>query len=241
MLIIPAIDMKDHKVVRLVQGRMNESSVYSHSIVKTAEKWIQEGANRLHLVDLNGAFEGKPIHFDAVAEVVQAFPCVELEVGGGIRELKTIERYFDLGVTYCILGTSAVQDPELMKTAARKFPKQMILGVDAKDGKVAIRGWDETSTVTALELTKQFQDVSIESVIYTDVSKDGMLCGMNFKKIKEMKACGVPVIASGGLTTLDDIDELKKMDGIHGVIAGKAIYEGRFSVKDAIFRVGTSC
>lgn len=234
MMIIPAIDMKDHQAVRLKQGRMVDATVYSDSIVAMAEKWIGQGARRLHLVDLNGAFAGKPVHFTDVAEVAKKFPEVKIEIGGGIRELATLQKYFDHGVSYCILGTAAIKQPELVTQAAQAFPGKIILGVDANNGKVATEGWDEASTHRALDVAQRFQGLAIESVIYTDIAKDGMLEGMNLEQIREMKKCGFPLIASGGLTSLDDIRQLQEMGDLHGVIAGKAIYEGKFSVAEAI-------
>jgi len=238
MQIIPAIDLKNHQVVRLKQGRMNNVTVYSDDILSVAEKWIQQGAKRLHLVDLNGAFEGRPIHFDDISNITKASPNIQIEVGGGIRNLEAIKRYFDSGVHFCILGTVAIKDPDLVYKAAQKYPGQIILGIDAKDGLMAIDGWEDVSSLTALDVAKRFRQCQFESIIYTDISKDGMLSGMNFNKIEEMKLCGFPIIASGGLTSLEDIKRLISIGDLHGVIAGKAIYEGRFHLKDAISLVG---
>lgn len=234
MIVIPAIDMKDHQAVRLKQGRMEEATVYATSTLAMAEKWITQGATRLHLVDLNGAFAGRPIHFDDAAEIAKKFPRVKIEIGGGIRTLDTVERYFEHGVSYCILGTVAIKNPELLKQAVHAFPGRIIVGIDAKDGLVATEGWDEASSLTALEVAKRFAGLAIESVIYTDIAKDGMLSGMNFTQIRAMKACGFPVIASGGLTSITDISELRAIGDLHGVIAGKAIYEGRFRLEEAL-------
>lgn len=236
MLIIPAIDMKDHKVVRLKQGRMAETTVYNDSTLAQAETWIAQGATRLHLVDLNGAFEGVPIHFEDVAAIAAKFPHLTIEVGGGIRALDTLQKYFDHGVSLCILGTAAIKDPALVQAACHRFAGRIILGIDAKNGRVAIEGWDKTSILTAREVIAKFHGLALESVIYTDIAKDGMLAGMNLTHIKTMTACGFPLIASGGLTTLSDIDALNKMGGLHGLIAGKALYEGRFTLKEAIAR-----
>lgn len=234
MLIIPAIDMKDHKVVRLKQGRMRDVTVYRGSIVEQARLFAETGVARLHLVDLNGAFEGQPVHFDEVTTIAKNFPQVQIEVGGGIRDLTTMQKYFSAGVNFCILGTLAVKNPDFVKEAARQFPGLIILGIDAKDGLVATNGWDKTSRETAIDLVKKFSGCAVESVIYTDIAKDGMLTGMNFLAIQEMQEkCGFPVIASGGLASLEDIQKLKEM-GVHGVIAGKAVYEGRFTVGEAL-------
>jgi phosphoribosylformimino-5-aminoimidazole carboxamide ribotide isomerase len=234
MQVIPAIDMMNHQVVRLKQGRLDDATIYSDSVLKMAEQWIEQGATRLHLVDLNGAFEGKPVHFKEISAVTKKFPQIKIEVGGGIRDLATIQRYIDAGVHFCILGTVAVKNPDIVFKASEAFPQQIVLGVDAKNGMVATEGWDEASAVSALDLTSKFHDCAIESIIYTDIAKDGMLVGMNLEEITKMKACGFPVIASGGLTSLDDIRSLKKIGDLHGVIAGKAIYEDRFTVKEAI-------
>lgn len=235
MLIIPAIDMKDHQAVRLQQGDMAKATVYSTSVVAMAEKWVAQGATRLHLVDLNGAFEGKPIHFDSVTEIRQQLPHIQIEIGGGIRTLETIERYIDHGVDFCILGTVAIKNPDLVFAACEKFPGQIILGIDAKTGLVATEGWDETSQLKATTVVKKFAGAAIESVIYTDIAKDGMLAGMNLEQISQMLLDSpFPVIASGGLTSLEDIAALARLPKVHGVIAGKAIYENKFSVAEAI-------
>lgn len=234
MLIIPAIDMKDHQVVRLKQGRMQDATVYRQDIVEQARLFVEQGATRLHLVDLNGAFAGKPVHFDVIAQIAKNFPQLKIEVGGGIRDLKTIRHYLDAGVAFCILGTVAIKDPEVVQAAAQHHPGKIILGVDAKDGLVATEGWDENSATLALDLIQGFAGCAFESVIYTDIAKDGMLAGMNFTSIQEMhEKCGFPVIASGGLTSLEDVAALRAMD-VHGVIAGKAIYEGRFTLAQAL-------
>lgn len=237
MQIIPAIDLQDHKVVRLQQGRLDEQTAYSEDILKVAEDWVVQGATRLHMVDLNGAFEGRPVHFDDIKKVVKNFPNLKVEIGGGIRSLDLVRQYFDVGVSFCILGTVAVENPSLAQEICDEFPGQIILGIDAKDGIVAIKGWDEQSTKTALEVVQKFKNCQLESIIYTDIAKDGMLSGMNFEHIENLKSCGFPVIASGGLSTLEDIDRLCQIGDIHGVIAGKALYEKRFSLKQAIERV----
>ncbi len=235
MFIIPAIDLKDHQVVRLSQGKMDQVKIYADNPLLMAEQWVKEGAKRLHLVDLNGAFQGKPIHFKEVKEIAEAFPEIKIEVGGGIRSLDTVEKYFDCGVTYCILGTAALKNPKLLEEACQKFPKKIILGIDAKDGKVATEGWGETSTTLATDLVLKFKERKIVEVIYTDISKDGMMHGMNFAEIKKIATVSpFPVIGSGGLTKLEDIEELKKIPNVSGVIAGKALYEGTINLKEAI-------
>lgn len=240
MLIIPAIDLKDRQVVRLKQGRMEDATAYNSDPVAQASHWIKimessKQESRLHLVDLNGAFEGKPVHFDIIKKISVKHPNTKIEIGGGIRNLETIQQYIDSGVTYCILGTAAVKNPQLLFEACKKFPKQIILGIDAKNGLVATEGWDKTSHKTAIDLVKEFAEAQIESVIYTDIAKDGMMQGMNHKAITEMaNESPFPIIASGGLTALSDIDQLNKMQNILGVIAGKALYEGAFKLEEAI-------
>ncbi|MBI4411360.1 MAG: 1-(5-phosphoribosyl)-5-[(5-phosphoribosylamino)methylideneamino]imidazole-4-carboxamide isomerase [Deltaproteobacteria bacterium] len=237
MIVIPAIDLKDHQVVRLSQGRMGEAKVYSDNPVEIAEKWIDAGAKRLHLVDLNGAFEGKPIHFKEVESIAKAFPKIQLEIGGGIRDLKTVQAYFKSGVTYCILGTAALKDPRFAGMACAQFPDRIILGIDAKDGMVAVEGWDNVSKIKAGELAKKFTGQKISAVIYTDISRDGMMQGMNFARIRSMASeSPFPIIASGGFTRLEEIETLKKIPNVSGVIAGKALYEGLVDLKEAIRR-----
>lgn len=234
MLIIPAIDLKDHKVVRLSQGKMDAAKIYAEDPVAMAGQWVHQGASRIHIVDLNGAFEGKPIHFKDASKIAESYPKIKVQVGGGIRSLETIEKYLDHGVDFCILGTVAIKNPDLVFEACQKFPNKIILGVDAKNGLVSTEGWGEVSEISALDIIDKFKDCSLESVIYTDIAKDGMLSGMNLEQIEQMKAGCFPVIASGGLTSLNDIKSLQKMGEIHGVIAGKAIYEHKFSLKEAI-------
>lgn len=240
MLIIPAIDLKDHKVVRLKKGKMGEATIYSNDPLQIAEKWVEQGAERLHLVDLNGAFEGQPVHFKEIQEIAKKYPQIKIEIGGGVRSMDVIQKYFDHGVQFCILGTAAIKDPELVFASCEKFSHQIILGIDAKEGMVATDGWGQKSETKALEVAHHFKECAIESVIYTDIAKDGMLSGMNFEQIKQMQACSFPLIASGGLTSLQDIDQLVALGNIHGVIAGKAIYEGNFSLKEAIRRGAVS-
>lgn len=240
MYILPALDLYNHQVVRLRQGRFDEVTVYSTDICQMAKKWVDQGAKRLHLVDLNGAYDGKPCHFDDIRTLISTLPGVEIEVGGGVRDLATVERYFEAGVAYCILGTAAIRDPDFVREACLKYPHKIILGVDAKNGFVAIDGWEKSSTMRATDLVQTFSDCALESVIYTDIAKDGMLASMNFEQIEIMAQGTFPVIASGGLTDLTDIQKLLTMRNIHGVIAGKAIYENRFSVKEAVELV-SSC
>lgn len=235
MLIIPAIDLKDHKVVRLSQGKMGEAKVYSLNPLRIAEEWIHKGAKRIHCVDLNGAFDGQPKHFEEVGEIARAFPDIEIEIGGGIRDMETIDKYFNCGVSFCILGTAAINNPELLTEACKKYPGKIILGVDAKDGKVAVDGWDTVSEITAIDLAQKFKNEKIAEIIYTDISRDGMMKGLNIESTNTMASQSpFPIIASGGLTKLDEIKQLKEIKNVSGVIAGKSIYEKLFDLEDAI-------
>lgn len=235
MLVIPAIDLKDHQVVRLSQGKMGQAKVYADNPLLVTDDWIKQGAKRLHLVDLNGAFEGKPIHFKEVEEIARAFPEIKMEIGGGIRTLETVTRYFECGVSFCILGTAALKNPELLEEACQKFPKKIILGVDAKEGNLAVEGWGESNKMPVDEVLLKFKDKKIAEVIFTDISRDGMMQGMNFDSIKKISSQSpFGVIASGGLTSLSDVEELKKIPNVTGVIAGKALYEGLIDLKEAI-------
>lgn len=233
MHIIPAIDMKDGHVVRLKQGILSDFTVYPLNIEAQAREWIAQGARRLHLVDLNGAFEGQPRHFDVIASVARENPGISLEVGGGIRDLATIKKYDDHGVQFFILGTAAVKNPQLVEDACSQFPGRIILGVDARDGLVATEGWAAVSRETALDVIQKFSMCRLESIIYTDIGQDGMLSGINLVETQKIMTCGFPVIASGGLSSLEDIRCLKKISA-HGVIAGKALYEGKFTLQEAL-------
>lgn len=236
MLIIPAIDMKNHQAVRLKQGRMEDATVYSDSVLAMVEKWISEGATRLHLVDLNGAFLGEPVHFDDIKKIREHFPAITIQVGGGIRTRETVEKYFQAGVDYCIVGTIAVKKPELVQEICQAYPDKIILGLDAKEGRVAVDGWEVTSQIPAETVLHRFENCKLEAIVYTDIGKDGMLNGMNLSGIKKLSQQKVPVIASGGLTSLEDIDQLKTIGNLYGVIAGKALYEGCFTLQQAIQR-----
>ncbi len=236
MLIIPAIDLKDGACVRLRQGRMEDSTVFSDDPVATAAKWVEAGCRRLHLVDLNGAFAGKPVNGDAVTAIAKAFPDLPIQIGGGIRDLKTIEAYLKAGVSYLILGTKAVKEPEFVSQACKEFPGTIIVGLDAIKGMVATDGWAEVSTIQASELAKRFEQDGVSSIVYTDIDRDGMMQGVNVEATLAMaKASSIPVIASGGITNMDDIRALQAVSkqGILGAITGRAIYEGTLDVREA--------
>ena len=236
MLIIPAIDLKDGHCVRLRQGEMDDATVYGSDPVEMAARWVAEGCRRLHLVDLNGAFEGKPMNGEAVSAIAKAYPNLPIQIGGGIRSLHTIEQYLDAGVNYVIIGTKAVKEPKFVAEACKAFPGSVIVGLDAKDGLVATDGWAEVSTLLATELAKRFEQDGVDSLVYTDIARDGMMQGVNIDATVAMaKASGLPVIASGGVTNMDDIRALQAVAdaGILGAITGRAIYEGQLDLREA--------
>ena len=238
MLLIPAIDLKDGHCVRLKQGDMELATVFSKDPAEMALHWLKQGARRLHLVDLNGAFAGKPVNESAVKsilQVVQEFAVdndideIPVQLGGGIRDLDTIERYIDAGLRYVIIGTAAVKNPGFLKDACTAFAGHVIVGLDAKDGKVATDGWSKLTGHEVVDLAKKFEDWGVESIIYTDIGRDGMLSGINIDAtVKLAQALSIPVIASGGLSSMADIDALCAVEGegVEGVIAGRAIYSG---------------
>ncbi|WP_029406590.1 1-(5-phosphoribosyl)-5-[(5-phosphoribosylamino)methylideneamino]imidazole-4-carboxamide isomerase [Thiomicrorhabdus sp. Milos-T2] len=235
MLLIPAIDLKDGECVRLRQGIMEDATVFSGDIVAMAERWVSQDARRLHMVDLNGAFDGKPVNGEAVHQVRQAFPDLPIQIGGGIRDLQTIEAYLNSGVSYCIIGTKAVHNPEFVAEACKAFPGHIMVGLDAKDGMVAINGWAEVTDHEVTQLGKQFEDDGVEAIIYTDIGRDGMMQGVNIEATQSLaKALSIPIIASGGITNLDDIKKLAEIeaDGVTGAITGRAIYEGTLDFKE---------
>jgi phosphoribosylformimino-5-aminoimidazole carboxamide ribotide isomerase len=231
MLIIPAIDLKDGRCVRLEQGDMSTAMVFSEDPGKTAAHWASLGARRIHVVDLNGAFAGKPRNEAAIKAIIASVdPDVPVQVGGGIRDLDTIERYLDDGISYVVIGTAAVKNPGFLHEACDAFPGHIMVGLDARDGKVATDGWSKLTGHDVVDLAKRFQDYGVEAVIHTDIGRDGMLKGMNIEAtLKLAQALTIPVIASGGITNLDDVKRLREVesDGIVGAITGRAIYEGR--------------
>ncbi len=238
MLIIPAIDLKDGRCVRLKQGDMNDATVFSEDPAGMAKHWLDQGAARLHVVDLNGATVGKPKNEAGIKAILSALDGrIPVQLGGGIRDLDTIERYLDLGVTYIIIGTAAVKNPGFLQDACTAFSGHIIVGLDAKDGKVAVEGWSKLTGHDVLDLAKKFEDYGAEAVIYTDIGRDGMLSGVNIDAtVKLARTLRVPVIASGGLTGLPDIEALcaVEAEGISGVITGRAIYEGTIDFRQAL-------
>jgi len=237
MLIIPAIDLKDGHCVRLRQGMMDDATVFSEDPSATAVHWLEKGARRLHLVDLNGAFAGKPKNEAAVRSIIETIGLdVPVQLGGGIRDLETIERYLDIGVTYIIIGTAAVKVPGFLHEACDAFPGHIMVGLDAKAGKVAVDGWSKLTGHDVCDLAKRFEGYGVEAIIYTDIGRDGMLTGVNIPATVELaQPLTVPVIASGGITNLDDVRALCEVqqEGITGAITGRAIYEGTLDFADA--------
>jgi phosphoribosylformimino-5-aminoimidazole carboxamide ribotide isomerase len=236
MLLIPAIDLKDGKCVRLRQGKMEDVTVFSDDPVAVAGRWVEAGARRLHMVDLNGAFEGKPVNGDAIKAVAQAFPELPIQVGGGIRDEDTVQAYLDAGVQYVIIGTKAVSAPHFINDLCVEFPGHIIVGLDAKDGKVAIDGWSKLSHHSVIELAQRFEQDGVEAIVFTDIGRDGMMQGVNVDSTVELaQAIHIPVIASGGITSIDDIRALCEVheEGIMGAITGRAIYEGTLDLAEA--------
>ena len=230
MLLIPAIDLKDGQCVRLKQGDMDQATIFSEDPAAMARKWVDLGARRLHLVDLNGAFAGKPKNLEAIEAILdEVGDEIPVQLGGGIRSLETIEKYLDAGLSYVIIGTAAVKDPGFLQDACSAFAGSIIVGLDAKDGKVATDGWSKLTGHEVIDLARKFEDYGVESIVYTDIGRDGMLQGINIEAtVKLAQAVGIPVIASGGLSNIDDIEKLCEVEelGVEGVICGRAIYSG---------------
>jgi len=237
MLLIPAIDLKDGRCVRLRQGDLKDATIFSEDPVTVAEQWFDQGARRLHLVDLNGAVAGKPKNEDVIKAIVRAVgDDIPVQIGGGIRDLDTIERYLDFGIEYIIIGTAAVKDPGFLQDACSAFPGNIIVGLDAKDGKVATDGWSKLTRHDVLDLGRKFEDYGVESIIYTDIGRDGMLTGVNVEAtVRLAQHVKIPVIASGGVTNLGDIEALcaVEQEGVEGVILGRSIYEGTLDFQSA--------
>jgi phosphoribosylformimino-5-aminoimidazole carboxamide ribotide isomerase len=236
MLLIPAIDLKEGKCVRLRQGRMEDDTVFSDDPVAVAGRWVEAGARRIHLVDLDGAFAGKPRNADVIHAIVEAYPDVPVQIGGGIRDEETIEAYINVGVKYVIIGTKAVSTPHFVHDVAIEFPGHIIVGLDAKDGKVAVDGWSKLSHHDVIDMAQKFEANGVEAIVYTDISRDGMMQGVNVEATARLaRAITIPVIASGGITNMDDIHALGAVahEGIMGAITGRAIYEGTLDFAQA--------
>ena len=234
MLVIPAIDLKEGRCVRLLQGREKDATIYSDNPAATAIKWELMGAKLLHVVDLDGAFTGSQKNLESVIKIRKAIT-IDIEVGGGIRDLSRIDQLLSAGINRVILGTVAIEKPELVKEACAKYPAKVLVGIDARNGDVAVKGWVEVTAVKSKELALRMQDYGCAGIIYTDIAKDGMLSGPNIEAVKEMVAgLNIPVIASGGISSLDDIRNLVQVKGLWGAITGKAIYSGALNLKEAI-------
>ena len=236
MIVIPAIDLKDGACVRLRQGEMDDATVFGHDPVAMAGRWVKEGCRRLHLVDLNGAFEGKPMNEEAVRGIASAYPDVPIQIGGGIRDLETIDAYVKAGVSWVIIGTKAVTNPEFVKEACKAFPGKIIVGIDARNGMVATDGWAKVTNVEVGDLARQFEQDGVSAIIYTDIARDGMMQGVNVESTLQLaSSISIPVIASGGITDMDDLRALKAVahEGIAGAITGRAIYEGTLDLAEA--------
>jgi len=236
MLIIPAIDIKSGKCVRLFQGRMDKETVYSDDPVSVAKRWEDEGAEFLHIVDLDGAVSGVPKNKEIIGNIIKSVK-IPLEVGGGVRNIETIKEYFSIGAKKVIIGTVAWENPILISEVCKMFPERIIVGIDAKNGNVAVRGWEDVTETSASTLAKRFEGMGISGIIYTDISRDGTLSGPNIDSIKSFaKSISIPVIASGGVSDINDIKNIMKLKkhGVTGVIVGKALYSGAVNLKEAI-------
>ncbi|MBW2609788.1 MAG: 1-(5-phosphoribosyl)-5-[(5-phosphoribosylamino)methylideneamino]imidazole-4-carboxamide isomerase [Deltaproteobacteria bacterium] len=236
MIVIPAIDIKNSRCVRLKQGQMSKETVYSEVPEEMAIKWYEDGAERLHLVDLDGAISGRPINREVIRDIVNAVP-IPIQLGGGIRDIKTIEVYLELGIHQIILGTVAFKDPEFVTLACKKFPGRIILGIDAKEGHVAVEGWTEETDMSPEEMAKSYEALGISAIIYTDIQRDGMSTGPNVEATKDLaEAINIPVIASGGISGIDDVAKISAISecGVIGMITGRALYEGTLNLAEAI-------
>lgn len=236
MLIIPAIDIKDGRCVRLFQGDMERETIYFDNPLDAARHWTQEGATFIHIVDLNGAVEGRPVHSREVEEICRETG-LAVELGGGLRSVAAVDAALGLGVARVVIGTAAYDNPDFVRTLCAKFPEKIVVGIDARNGKVAVKGWKETTAMDAVELAQRCEADGASRIIYTDISRDGTREGVNVEETRKLaKSVHVPVIASGGVATLDDIHRLMPLekDGVEGVIVGRALYAGMFTFRDAI-------
>lgn len=236
MLVIPAIDLKDGKCVRLRQGRMEDETVFGDDPVEVAQRWVDAGARRLHMVDLNGAFAGKPVNAGAIRAVAEAFPDLPIQVGGGIRDEDTVAAYLEAGVQYTIIGTKAVSAPHFINDLCLEFPGHIVVGLDARDGRIAIDGWSKLSHHSAVDMARRFEQDGVEAIVFTDIGRDGMMNGVNVEStVRLAQAITIPVIASGGVTNMDDIRALCAVsgEGIIGAITGRALYEGTLDLSAA--------
>jgi len=236
MLIIPAIDLKDGRCVRLVQGDMDQETVFYENPPEAARHWVAQGARLLHLVDLNGAVQGRPVHRQEVIDICAGLD-IPVELGGGLRSLESVEEAMETGVERVVLGTAAYEDRDFLRSACRKWPGNIVVGIDARMGRVALRGWKEETSMDAVELAIRCEEDGASRIIYTDITRDGTQSGVNIEETRRLaQAVRIPVIASGGVASLDDIRSLKDLegDGVEGVIVGRALYSGSFTLRDAI-------
>lgn len=237
MLLIPAIDLKDGHCVRLRQGRMDDVTVFSDDPVAVAQRWVDEGARRLHLVDLDGAVAGEPCNVDVIGAIAAACDGVEIQVGGGVRDEEAVQRYLDAGVQYVIVGTKAVYTPHFLRDLCIEYPRHIIAGIDAREGRVAVDGWAKLSGHTVQEVAERCEHDGVEAIVFTDIARDGMMRGFNADATREL--CGMlsrtPVIASGGISSLDDIRALLELgdEGVIGCVIGRALYEGKLRLREA--------
>lgn len=236
MIVIPAIDIKNGKCVRLLQGRMDAETVFSDDPAAMGGRWEAEGAELIHVVDLDGAVGKRPVNLDTIRTIIDRVH-VPIQVGGGIRDIETIKMYMDQGVSRVVIGTEAIKNPGLVKNACREFPGRVVVGIDAKGGKVAIEGWTQTTGVTAVDLAKQFEDCGVAAINFTDIERDGMRTGPNLKETENLaRSITIPVVASGGVSSIQDIINLAPLEsaGVVGVITGRALYDGSLDLKAAI-------
>lgn len=236
MQLIPAIDLKDGQCVRLRQGKMDDSTVFSKDPVAMADQWVAAGAKRLHLVDLDGAIAGFPVNADIIGQIAEKHPSIEIQIGGGIRNVDVIQTYLDVGVDFVIVGTQAVRDPDFVDNACLEFPGHVIVGLDARDGRVATHGWEQVSEIAASELAKRFEDAGVEAIVFTDIGRDGMMSGFNAQATADLaRAIDIPVIASGGVSSMSDVERLCEIAeaGVTGAIVGRALYERSLDLAEA--------
>ncbi|WP_334060674.1 1-(5-phosphoribosyl)-5-[(5-phosphoribosylamino)methylideneamino]imidazole-4-carboxamide isomerase [Limimaricola cinnabarinus] len=235
MILYPAIDLKDGQAVRLLRGEMDKATVFNDDPAAQARAFVEAGTEWLHLVDLNGAFAGEPVNGAAVEAILAACPGVPAQLGGGIRDMKTIETWIEKGLARVILGTVAVENPDLVREAAKAFPGKVAVGLDAREGRVATRGWAEETDVMVTDLAKSFEDAGVAAIIYTDIARDGAMAGPNVTATEDLaRAVSIPVIASGGVSSLDDLKALKSTGVIAGAISGRALYDGAIDLGEAL-------